>query len=193
MLSSKLNFFKKLNLTLEMIKFKHSLFALTFALTSLIFSSQGLPNILTFFVIVLCMVTARNAAMSFNRIVDRDIDALNPRTSSRPLASGTLSLNFSKVFCLSNAILFMALSSYFNWLSFLLSPLALFIVLGYSLTKRFTHFTQFFLGLALGISPLAVSIAITGTLSLFSILLGCAVFFWVSGFDLIYSCQDDKN
>lgn len=184
------SFTKKLFLTLDMIKFQHSIFALPFALTSLFFATQGRPSLRQFILIVLCMVTARNAAMSFNRIVDRDIDRANPRTQNRPIPRGELSLRFSIGFCVFNALLFIFITGFFNHLTFLLSPLALAIVLAYSLTKRFTHATQFFLGLALGVSPLATWIAVTGTLTVFPILLGVGVFFWVAGFDLIYSCQD---
>lgn len=183
-------FTRKLALTLDMIKFKHSVFALPFALTSLFFATNGKPSARQFILIVLCMVSARTAAMTFNRIVDRDIDEINPRTKSRPIPAGQLSLRFSIVFCLVACGLFIFFASLFNQLTLLLSPAALLIILGYSLTKRFTHLTQFFLGLALGISPLATWIAITGSISPFPALLGAGVFFWVAGFDLIYSCQD---
>lgn len=183
-------FVQKLSTTLDMIKFKHSIFALPFALSSFFLATNGNPELKTLLLIIAAMVTARSAAMTFNRIVDRDIDALNPRTQSRPLASGTLSLKFSVIFCLINSVLFIFISSLFNKLTFILSPFALAILLGYSLTKRFTHITQFFLGIALGISPIAAWIAATGTISLYSLILGLAVCLWVAGFDLIYSCQD---
>lgn len=183
-------FVQKLALTLDMIKFPHSVFALPFALASALFAADGAPGIRQFLLIVACMVTARNAAMTFNRIVDRKIDALNPRTKTRPLAAGTLPLGFSVVFCAVNCVLFIASAALFNRLTLFLAPVAIVIVLGYSLTKRFTHYTQFFLGLALGSAPVAAWIALTGTVEPFPLYLGAGVLFWVAGFDLIYSCQD---
>lgn len=180
----------KLRLTLDMIKFPHSVFALPFALASAFYARSGVPSPREIILIVLCMVTARNAAMSFNRIVDRDIDAKNPRTNNRPLVTGALSTNFAIAFCIINCVSFILLSATFNKLTLALSPAALAIVLGYSLTKRFTHATQFFLGLALGSSPIASWIALTGGVTAFPLLIGAAVFCWVAGFDLIYSCQD---
>lgn len=183
-------FIKKLTLTLDMIKFQHSIFALPFALASLFFATNGYPSATMLLLIILCMITARNTAMTFNRIVDYDIDKKNPRTASRPLVNGTLSMPFSIAFCVINALIFILFTYFLNDLAFYLSPLALLILLGYSLTKRFTHFTQFFLGLALGISPVAAWIAVTGEISSFSLFLGGAVLFWVAGFDLIYSSLD---
>lgn len=180
----------KLKLTLSMIKFQHSIFALPFALTSALVATNGKLKITDLIFIILAMVTARNAAMSFNRIVDRRLDALNPRTANREIPSGKLSSAFSVGFCVINSVLFILVTSYFNRLTFILSPIALIIILGYSLTKRFTSYTQFFLGLALGIAPIAAWIAITGTVSWFSLFLGSAVLFWVAGFDLIYSTLD---
>lgn len=187
---AKKTFLKKILLTLDMIKFQHSLFAMPFALAGLFFATHGQPSFKLFILIVLAMITARNAAMSFNRIADRDIDVLNPRTQKRPLITGELSPKFAIAFCLFNSTLFVVIASFFNQLTFILSPVVLFILLGYSLTKRFTHLTQLFLGLSLGISPIAAWIASTGSLTLFPCLIGLGVFFWVAGFDLIYSCQD---
>lgn len=181
---------KKIILILGMIKFSHSIFALPFALISLFVATNGHPSVRSLLLIVFCMVTARSAAMTFNRIVDAKMDALNPRTQTRAIPSGQLSLKFCVYFCLTNCLLFLMAAYSINPLTFALSPLALVIVLGYSLTKRFTHLTQLFLGLALGIAPIATWIAATGKLSLFPILLGIGVLFWVAGFDLIYSCQD---
>lgn len=188
--ASPLSFWKKFLITLDMIKFQHSLFAMPFALVSLLYATNGQPSSEQILLIVLCMITARNTAMSFNRIVDLDIDSKNPRTQNRPLVSGELSTRYAKIFCLINALLFIVLAAQFNPLTFWLSPVALSIVMGYSLTKRFTSYTQFFLGLALGISPLATWIAIRGELALFPVLIGLGVLLWVAGFDLIYSCQD---
>lgn len=188
--ASPLSFWKKFLITLDMIKFQHSLFAMPFALVSLLYATNGQPLPEQILLIVLCMVTARNTAMSFNRIVDLDIDSKNPRTQNRPLVSGDLSMRYAKIFCLTNALLFITLAALFNPLTFWLSPLALAIVMGYSLTKRFTSYTQFFLGFALGISPLATWIAIRGEIAMFPALIGLGVLLWVAGFDLIYSCQD---
>lgn len=183
-------FTRKLILTLDMIKFPHAVFALPFALASALFAAHGNPEWRPIILIVACMVTARNAAMTFNRIVDRRMDALNPRTKDRPLAAGTLPLGFSIAFCAVNAALFIAAAALFNRLTLVLSPIALAVVFGYSLTKRFTHYTQFFLGIALGSAPVAAWIALTGRIDAFPLYLGAGVLFWVAGFDLIYSCQD---
>lgn len=184
-------FFQKVLITLDMIKFQHSLFAMPFALASLFYATRGLPGWKTFLLIVLAMVTARNAAMSFNRIADLAIDQKNPRTQNWPLVRGDLSRLFATSFCVVNCGLFLFTAFLLNPLALLLSPIVLIILLGYSLTKRFTHFTQIFLGLALGISPLGAWIAATGSFHLFPALLGVGVLFWVAGFDLIYSMQDD--
>ena len=136
------------------------------------------------------MVAARNTAMTFNRIVDAKFDQKNPRTQNREIPSGKLSLKFSTAFCTINAVLFIVISAFFNELILILSPIALIIITGYSLTKRFTSFTQIFLGLALGIAPIAAWIAATGKLNWFPALLGIAVLFWVAGFDIIYSTLD---
>lgn len=188
--TSKKSFWNKLRLTLQMIKFQHSIFALPFALASLFIATDGHPSLKTFFFIVCAMVTARNAAMSFNRLVDKNIDAANPRTQNRELPSGALSTKFATSFCVINSILFVIIAAQFNELTLLLSPLALLILLGYSLTKRVTSFTQISLGLALGSAPIAAWIAVTGAISSFSLALGAGVLFWVAGFDLIYSTMD---
>ncbi|MBF0103827.1 MAG: 4-hydroxybenzoate octaprenyltransferase [Deltaproteobacteria bacterium] len=187
------SFFNKMILTLKMIKVQHSIFALPFAVSSCLVAFKGIPPLLFLFMICLAMVTARNAAMSFNRIVDVRFDRLNPRTKDRELPSGQLSVRFAVIFCIINSILFIAISFYFNMLTFILSPLALIIILGYSLTKRWTAYTQIFLGLALGIAPIAAWIASIGTLAPYPFLLGTAVFAWVAGFDVIYSTLDYEH
>lgn len=184
------SFWRKLVLTLRMIKIQHSVFALPFALSSVFVATLGRPRLFPLILIILAMVTARNSAMSFNRIVDRDFDKVNPRTQNREIPSGKLSLKFSILFCTTNAILFVFISLFFNELAFILSPVALIIILGYSFTKRFTHYTQLFIGLALGIAPIAAWIALTGELATFPILLGLAVLCWVAGFDIIYTTLD---
>lgn len=181
---------RKLSLTLRMIKVQHSVFALPFALSAVFVATNGNPPVFRLVMIVLALFTARNAAMTFNRIVDQKLDKDNPRTAAREIPSGKLSQRFAIVFCLTNCILFVLISSYFNKLTLILSPVALFIILGYSLTKRFTDYTHVFLGLALGIAPIAAWIAMTGELALFPLMLGLAVLCWVAGFDIIYSTLD---
>lgn len=180
----------KFKLTLRMIKVQHTLFALPFALGSAFWASQNSIDFKFLGMIILAMLTARNTAMTFNRIVDRRFDKENPRTRNREIPSGQLSLSFAVGFCTLNAIAFIATSFYFNSLTFYLSPIALLIITGYSLTKRFTHYTQLALGFALGCAPLAAWIAKKGTLELPAICLGILVFFWVAGFDVIYSTLD---
>lgn len=179
-----------------MIKFSHTIFALPFALSSLFLATQGRPKINSILLIIFALLFARSAAMAFNRFVDSDIDKKNPRTASRHLPSGLLTKRFVLLFTVLCSLAFIFTTYFINKLSFWLSPVALFIVFFYSFTKRFTHLTQFFLGLALGIAPIAAWIAASNSVSLTSIYLGLAVFFWVSGFDIIYATQDyefDKN
>ncbi len=142
------------------------------------------------------MVTARNTAMAFNRLVDAQSDAENPRTAIRHIPQGLLSRRAVALFIIVNALVFALTSSFFNNLTLILAPIALMIICGYSYTKRFTHGAQIFLGLSLGIAPASVWIAITGGLTLFPILMGLGVLFWVAGFDILYATQDyefDKN
>lgn len=180
----------KLIYTLEMIKFSHSIFALPFALSALVFAADGLPPLKTVGLIILAMVTARNTAMAFNRFADAKIDAKNPRTANRHIPKGLLSRSFVLGFAIMNGALFIWISRFFNPLAFKLSPVALAIIYFYSYTKRWTHFTQLFLGLSLAIAPIGAWIALRGTVELFPILLGLAVMFWVAGFDIFYATQD---
>lgn len=180
----------KIKHTLELVKFSHSIFALPFALASLFFAANGFPPLKILGLIILAMVFARNTAMAFNRLVDIQIDAKNPRTASRHLPKGLISKRFAVVFIIINILLFVGTTYFFNQLAFVLSPIALAIICLYSLTKRWTHWTQLFLGFALGVSPVGAWIALRGTLDLFPILLGLAVMFWVAGFDIIYATQD---
>ena len=176
--------------TLEMIKFSHSVFALPFALAALIFAAGGFPSLKTAGLIILAMVTARNTAMAFNRFADAGIDAKNPRTANRHIPKGSLSRGFVLGFAIINGALFIWIANLFNPLAFKLSPVALAIIYFYSYTKRFTHFTQLFLGLSLAIAPIGAWIAVRGTIELFPILLGLAVMFWAAGFDIFYATQD---
>ncbi len=174
-----------------MIKFEHTLFALPFALLGAILAANGLPTWQQLFWIIVAMVGARSAAMTFNRIVDRDIDAKNPRTANRELPSGKLSVGFAWVFLYISIGVFLLASYSLNWLTFALSPVALICILGYSYAKRFTAFSHLLLGLALAISPSAAWIAVRGDLrSEIPILLSLFVLMWTAGFDVLYSCLD---
>ena len=182
---------EKLKTTLAMIKFEHTLFALPFAFLGAILAANGFPTWWQILWITVAMVGARSAAMTFNRIVDRDIDAKNPRTASREIPSGKLSVGFAWAFLYVSIGLFLLASYSLNWLTFALSPVALICVLGYSYAKRFTAFAHLILGLALAISPSAAWIAVRGTLyDEVPILLSVLVLMWTAGFDVLYACQD---
>lgn len=176
--------------TLELVKFSHTLFVMPFALTAMLYAQKQVPPWHLVLKIVACLVLARTAAMGFNRLVDAPFDAKNPRTANRHLPAGILSRYYVISLVVICSLLFVFTTYFINSLSFWLSPLALIIVLGYSLTKRLTHYTQLFLGLSLGIAPIAAWIAVTGKFELPPLLLGLAVLFWVAGFDIIYSTQD---
>ena len=186
---------KRLRLTLEMIKFEHSVFALPFALTGALlafraggYETRGVASKLAW--IVVAMVGARSAAMAFNRIVDADIDARNPRTKMRHLPAGLLSRGFAWAFVGASAGVFFLAAAELNRLCLELAPLALAIVLFYSFTKRFTAFSHLVLGFSLGIAPAAAWIAVRGSLDPRILWLTAAVTFWTGGFDVIYACQD---
>lgn len=182
---------QKLKTTLAMIKFEHTLFALPFAFLGAILAANGLPTWRQMLWITVAMVGARSAAMTFNRIVDRDIDAANPRTANRELPSGKLSVGFAWVFLYVAIGVFLLASYSLNWLTFALSPVALVCALGYSYAKRFTSFAHFLLGLALAISPSAAWIAVRGNLmDEVPILMSLFVLIWTAGFDVLYACQD---
>ena len=186
-------FFGKLRTTLEMIKFEHTLFALPFAFLGAVLAADGLPTWRQMLWITLAMVGARSAAMTFNRIVDREIDAANPRTANRELPSGRLSLSFAWAFLLASVAVFVFAAYSLNWLTFALSPVALISVLGYSYAKRFTALAHMLLGWALAISPTAAWIAVRGAIdSEVPILLSVFVLMWTSGFDVLYACQDQE-
>lgn len=174
----------------ELVKFSHTIFALPFALASLLIASGGPPEARLFFLIVAAMVCARTAGMSFNRYSDAPFDARNPRTASRQIPAGLLSKKFVLLFSIANAILFVLLTALINRPCLALSPAALLLVYGYSLTKRFTDWSHLVLGMVLGASPIAAWIAVTGRISFEPVLLGSAVLFWVAGFDIIYATQD---
>ncbi|MGH9723228.1 MAG: UbiA-like polyprenyltransferase [Bryobacteraceae bacterium] len=190
-----MGFLRRLRLTLEMIKFEHSVFALPFALTGTLLAIRegGLtaPEIWRRLVwIVVAMVAARSAAMAFNRLVDSAIDARNPRTRMRHLPAGALSRTFAWGFVIVASLAFILAARELNPLCYRLAPLALGIVFFYSFTKRFTSFSHVVLGFALGIAPAAAWIAVRGTLDPRILWLTAAVACWTAGFDIIYSCQD---
>ena len=186
---------KRLRLTLDMIKFEHSVFALPFALTGALlafresrFESGGIWQKLAW--IVAAMVCARSAAMAFNRLVDHDIDGRNPRTRSRHLPAGLLSRGFAWAFVVAAVALFFVAAAELNQLCLRLAPLALAVIFFYSFTKRFTSFSHLVLGLSLGIAPAAAWIAVRGSFDPRILWLTAAVTCWTAGFDIIYSCQD---
>ena len=182
---------KKLRITLEMIKFEHTLFALPFAFLGAILAATGLPTWPQVLWITVAMVGARSAAMTFNRIIDADFDAANPRTANRELPTGKLSTGFAWAFLVISIAVFLFAAYSLNWLTFALSPIALLSVLGYSYAKRFTAFAHLLLGWALAISPTAAWIAVRGTIdSEIPLLLSLVVLMWTAGFDVMYACQD---
>lgn len=179
-----------------MIKWEHSVFALPFALCGAMLAAGGLPAWHQLAWIIVAMISARSAAMAFNRLADATIDAANPRTSIRALPTGLLTPAFVGTFVIVSCGIFVLAASRLNRLTLVLSPVALAIVLLYSYSKRFTRFSHLFLGLALGIAPAAAWIAVRGSLDPRILLLTAAVTFWVGGFDVIYACQDyefDRN
>jgi 4-hydroxybenzoate polyprenyltransferase len=184
----------RLRTVLEMIKFEHSVFALPFALTGALlaarFTAHAWPSWKQFLWIVVAMVSARSAAMTINRIADLRYDKANPRTAQRALATGALSVGFAWLFTLVAIVVFFVAAWQLNPLALKLAPLALFILFFYSFTKRFTNWSHLFLGFALGISPAAAWIAITGHLDPRMLILSAAVTLWVGGFDVLYACQD---
>ena len=186
---------RKLRITLEMIKFEHSVFALPFALTGALLAVRGTgltaPQVWAKIGwIVLAMVGARSAAMAFNRLVDAPIDARNPRTRRRAIPAGLVSRSFTWVFVMVSCAVLVFAAARLNTMCLLLSPVALAVVLGYSYTKRFTSLSHLVLGFALGIAPAAAWIAVRGRLEAPILLLTAAVMLWTAGFDIIYSCQD---
>ena len=192
---AKMRFWNRLRLTLEMIKFEHSVFALPFALTGALLAFREMHLTGRMFAgkllwIVIAMVGARSAAMAFNRILDADIDARNPRTRARHLPAGILSTGFAWGFIVVSVLVFLLAARALNPLCLKLAPLALAVLFFYSFTKRFTTFSHLILGFSLGIAPAAAWIAVAGALDPRILWLTAAVTFWTAGFDIIYSCQD---
>jgi 4-hydroxybenzoate polyprenyltransferase len=183
-------FFRSVGVTLEMIKWEHSIFALPFALTGAMLAAGGIPRPAQILWIIVCMVTARSAAMAFNRWADASLDAANPRTQSRAIPAGLLTRGFVGGFTCVMAALFVLAAGQLNHLTLLLSPVALAVILAYSYTKRFTRWSHLVLGVSLGIAPAAAWIAVRGSLDPRILILTSAVIFWVAGFDVLYACQD---
>lgn len=180
----------RLRVTLEMIKIEHTLFALPFAFLGAVAAARGVPSLWTIFWIAVAMVGARSAAMAFNRLVDRDVDAENPRTATRAIPAGLVTVGFVRAFTLASVALFVLAASMLNTLALALSPVALASILGYSYTKRFTPLSHIALGWALSIAPAGAWIAVRGDLTLEPLLLSLAVMLWTAGFDILYACQD---
>ena len=183
-------FLRNIGTTLEMIKWEHSVFALPFALCGAMLAARGIPSGHQLLWIIVAMIAARSAAMAFNRWVDARIDAANPRTKTRAIPAGLLTANFVLIFTLVAAAIFFLAAAELNRLALYLAPLVLLVLLGYSLTKRFTRWSHVVLGFALGMAPAGAWIAVRGSLDPRILLLTAAVTFWTAGFDVLYSCQD---
>jgi 4-hydroxybenzoate polyprenyltransferase len=182
--------FRNIASTLEMIKWEHSVFALPFAMCGAMLAARGFPTPSQIGWIVLCMESARSAAMAFNRVADASIDEANPRTATRAIPAGILSRRFVGIFVLVSCAVFVLAAAQLGRLTLYLSPVVLFVVLLYSYTKRFTRWSHLVLGFALGIAPAAAWIAVRGSLDPRILVLTAAVTCWVGGFDVLYACQD---
>jgi 4-hydroxybenzoate polyprenyltransferase len=178
----------------SLVKFLHTVFALPFAMIgfALAVSENGNEfSIRLLLLVILCMIFARNAAMGFNRLADRKYDSLNPRTSAREIPSGKVSPKSAVIFVIINAILFIVTAGFINSVTLILSPVALIIILGYSLTKRITFLCHFILGLGLSLAPIGAYISVTGSFNFLPVVYSFIVLTWVSGFDIIYALEDD--
>jgi 4-hydroxybenzoate polyprenyltransferase len=182
----------KIKHTLELVRFSHSIFALPYALGVMLVAAHGLPPWQTIIKILIAMVAARTMAMAFNRWLDAEIDAHNPRTAKRHIPAGILSRHYVLGLTITMAIIFVLTCALINPLALALSPIVLVVLLGYSACKRFTHYAHFVLGLALGISPVGAWIAVTGIFSWAPVWVCLAVILWVGGFDIIYAIQDEQ-
>ncbi|HQQ93850.1 MAG TPA: UbiA-like polyprenyltransferase [Bacteroidia bacterium] len=186
---------KHLNTYLSLVKFSHTVFALPFAIIGFslaIHSGQAVFDMQKLILVVLCMVFARSAAMAFNRLIDRRYDARNPRTSAREIPAGVVTPLSARILVVLCCLGFVLCAYFINTLCFYLSPVALLVILGYSYTKRFTPLCHLVLGLGLALAPVGAYLALSGHFDALPVLLGVLVFFWVSGFDIIYALQDDE-
>src|SRR5437763_8232858 len=182
---------RNIRTTLEMIKIEHTLFALPFAFLGAVLAANGLPTVRQIIWITLAMIGARSCAMAFNRIADREIDARNPRTQMRALPSGALTVGFVRVFTILSAALFFTAAAMLNRLTLILAPVALFSILLYSYTKRWTFASHLVLGWCLAIAPTGAWVAVRGAIdSPVPLLLSLVVMLWTAGFDVLYACQD---
>ncbi len=180
---------------LSLVKFSHTIFAMPFAVTGFVLGLKNSSEPVhwsLFLLVVLAMIFARNAAMAFNRWADRDLDKLNPRTALREIPAGIVSPGSALFFVVLNSLLFIATTFFINQLTFFLSPIALLVILGYSLTKKFTSLCHFILGIGLSLAPIGAYLAVTGAFDLLPIFYSILVLFWVSGFDLLYALQDEE-
>jgi len=189
------NLIKSTRAYFSLVKFSHTIFAMPFALIGFTLAVSGNEyhfSVRLLILVILCMVFARNAAMGFNRLADRRFDSLNPRTATREIPAGTIGPKAAALFVIINSILFIITTGFINRLTLFLSPVALLIVLGYSLTKRITWLCHFILGLGLSLAPIGAYIAVTGTFNILPVIYSFIVLTWVSGFDIIYALQDDE-
>ncbi|MFC2176697.1 UbiA-like polyprenyltransferase [Bacteroidota bacterium] len=180
---------------LSLVKFSHTIFAMPFALIGFFLAVTATNASFEWHLlikVILCMVFARNAAMAFNRFIDRAIDEKNPRTAVREIPAGIVKSNAALAFVILNCIAFVATTYFINTLCFYLSPVALAVILGYSLTKRFTALCHLVLGVGLSLAPIGAYLAVVGQFDLLPILFSFVVLFWVAGFDVIYSLQDEE-
>ena len=182
-----------MNKYLSLIKFSHTIFAMPFAFIGFFLATKSYEfEWITLVYVIFCMVFARSAAMAFNRYIDRDIDLTNPRTAAvREIPNGSIKANSALVFVIINSLLFIATTYFINLLCLALSPVALLVILGYSYTKRFTALCHLVLGLGLALAPIGAYLAVRGEFNIIPLLFSVAVLFWVSGFDIIYSLQDE--
>jgi 4-hydroxybenzoate polyprenyltransferase len=188
------NFLNNIGKYFSLVKFAHTVFAMPFALIGFTLAVSGTGHqfsLRLLVLVVLCMIFARNSAMGFNRLADRKFDSLNPRTDKREIPSGKISAGSAAVFVIVNSIFFIVSAGFINRLTLFLSPVALLVILGYSLTKRFTFLCHFILGLGLSLAPIGAYISVTGTFNIVPIIYSFIVLTWVSGFDIIYALQDD--
>lgn len=189
------NIINRIGTYLSLVKFSHTVFAMPFALIGFTIAVSDKNHDFSFrllLLIILCMIFARNAAMGFNRLADRRFDSLNPRTGNREIPSGKISPSSAKIFVIANSLLFIITAGFINSLTLILAPVALAIILGYSLTKRITWLCHFILGLGLSLAPVGAYISVTGRFSLLPLIYSFIVITWVSGFDIIYALLDEE-
>jgi len=179
---------------LSLIKFSHTIFAMPFAFIGFFLATKSNEfEWITLIYVILCMIFARSAAMAFNRYIDRDIDTTNPRTAQvREIPTGSIKAIHALFFVIINCVFFIGVTFFINTICFSLSPIALMIILGYSYTKRFTALCHLVLGLGLALAPIGAYLAVSGEFDIIPLLFSTAVLFWVSGFDIIYSLQDEE-